>query len=105
MRECEKNNFWVEIENNLINFYIQDEKMYLRKYTNNIFVEERSIIDKCKELKSVFLSKGQAISIIYVSLSGELILSNFSNDNIENNIVLMRSSLNGNDIQITSVNN
>lgn len=101
----EEENFWIELKNNLLNFYKKDNKIYLAKYEEHKLIEERVIIDKCKILNSVILSKDENISLIYINLKGELFLSNFSDDTLDSSMVLTRSVSQNNYMQIASVNN
>ena len=101
----EQENFWIELKNNLLNFYKKDNKIYLAKYEEHKLIEERVIIDKCKILNSVILSKDETISLIYINLKGELFLSNFIDDTLDSSMVLTRAVSQNNYMQIASVNN
>lgn len=102
---CEKENYWIELNNRLLNFYNKENKIYLAKYENGNLVEEKVIFDKCETLNTVILSSNGDISLIYINLKGELFLSNFINGSLENNIILIREAPKNSYMQIASVNN
>ncbi|WP_195990083.1 hypothetical protein [Clostridium sp. D53t1_180928_C8] len=101
----EKENFWIELKGKLLNFYKKENKIYLAKYEEHKFIEEKIIFDKCETLNSVILSSDGDISLIYINLKGELFLSNFIEDKLENGVILTRAVSKNNYMQIASVNN
>ena len=73
----ERENFWIELKNSLLNFYNKENKIYVARYEEHKLVEENIIFDKCQTLNTVILSSDGDISLIYINLKGELFLSNF----------------------------
>jgi len=105
MDSLRKENFFVEIDEEIFWFYREKEEVYLVKYKDNEAVEEKVIINQCRYLNSVILSNDSKISVIVTSKEGELILYTISGDEIIDKVTLLRASLNNKHIQIASVNN
>ena len=101
----ERENFWIELKNSLLNFYNKENKIYVARYEEHKLVEENIIFDKCQTLNTVILSSDGDISLIYINLKGELFLSNFINNKLENSVILTRAVSKNNYMQIASVNN
>lgn len=53
---CEKENYWIEVNNTLLNFYNKENKIYLDKYEKYKLVEQKIIYDNCDTLSTVILS-------------------------------------------------
>lgn len=87
---CEKENYWIEVNNTLLNFYNKENKIYLDKYEKYKLVEQKIIYDNCDILSTVILSSNGDISLIYINLNGELVLSSVINGKLENSIILIR---------------
>lgn len=102
---CEKENYWIEVNNTLLNFYNKENKIYLDKYEKYKLVEQKIIYDNCDTLSTVILSSNGDISLIYINLNGELVLSSFINGKLENSIILIREAPKNSYMQIASVNN
>ena len=65
---CEKENYWIEVNNTLLNFYNKENKIYLDKYEKYKLVEQKIIYDNCDTLSTVILSSNGDISLIYINL-------------------------------------
>lgn len=105
MNSFKRENFFLEINNELLKFYRKDEEVFLVKYKDREIVEEKPILNNCYYLNNVILSKDNKISIIFTDKKGELILCTIFEEKISNKPTLMKSLLNTKYIEIISVNN
>lgn len=100
-----RENFYIELGVQLLNFYRKVDNIYIAKYQDYKVIEEKILIKGCKVLNSVILSKNGSITIIYTSLRGELILNTLLRDEIVNKVTLMRTEEEYKYMEIASVNN
>ncbi|PRR76675.1 ATP-binding protein [Clostridium thermopalmarium] len=105
MNSFKRENFFVEINNELLKFYRKDEEVFLVKYKDREIVEEKPILNNCYYLNNVILTKDNNISIIFTNKTGNLILCTMFEEKISNKITLMKSLLNTKYIEVASVNN
>ncbi|MBK1812970.1 hypothetical protein JHL18_20305 [Clostridium sp. YIM B02505] len=98
------NEYALEIGNSIWYFYQNESQVCLRTFDDNGFGNERVIIDSCKTLLSVILTKNDAIYIFTQNLSNSIIMHCMIDENLTSSIIT-NNHLASDYIQIISLNN
>ncbi|GFP77151.1 hypothetical protein [Clostridium fungisolvens] len=98
------NEYALEIGNSIWYFYQNESQICLRVFDNNGFGNERVIIDSCKALLSVILTKNDTIYIFTQNLNNSIIMHCMNDETLTSSIIT-NNHLSNDYIEIISLNN
>ncbi|EQB89624.1 putative nucleic acid-binding Zn-ribbon protein [Clostridium punense] len=105
MSSYKRDNFYIEVDNELLSFYRVNQKLYMSRYLENNLIDEKAILSECSCLNTVILTNNNIISVIITNTNGELVLYNILKYELVSSIILTKVSQSTKYIDIVSINN
>lgn len=105
MKVYDLEKFCIEQDDKIKCFYTNDREVFISEYKEHQLINEKSLINDCKILNNVILNLDNSITILYINLKGELILSKLINDELQGSVLLTKAISKYKSIQIASLDN